>query len=125
MITFLLQCGEYIDITALDNSGKRAIDLCPYSSPIFKSIRDMHRRMVKAQAQEAFKHSKALPMSNYSSDHKISPNNAEEPKAASSMPAPPANQESLTHTLISARESLVMMPQRRSIETMQQLFMLK
>ena len=63
MITFLLQCGEYIDLSALDETGKRAIDLCPYSSPIFKSIRDMYKRMVKAQAQEAFNRSTALPMS--------------------------------------------------------------
>ena len=39
IITQLLHCGEEIDLHALDVSGRRAIDLCPYSSPIFKSIR--------------------------------------------------------------------------------------
>lgn len=47
MITFLLSCGEKIDLTAIDTQGKRAIDLCPYSSPIFKSIRDQIRRITK------------------------------------------------------------------------------
>ena len=64
MITFLLQCGEYIDLTALDETGKRAIDLCPYSSPIFKSIRDMFKRIIRVQANEAIKFATALPMSN-------------------------------------------------------------
>lgn len=40
IITQLLYCGEDIDLHALDVSGRRAIDLCPYSSPIFKSIRN-------------------------------------------------------------------------------------
>ena len=43
MITLLLKCGEKIDLQALDLSGRRAIDLCPYSSPIFKSIRHKTR----------------------------------------------------------------------------------
>ena len=33
-----------MDLEAVDIRGKRAIDLCPYSSPIFKTIRDCLRR---------------------------------------------------------------------------------
>ena len=63
MITFILQSGEYVDLTALDANGKRAIDLCPYSSPIFKSIRDKTKRKVRDQALYAHERSDALPMS--------------------------------------------------------------
>jgi len=39
VITFLLDCDEFTDLTERDTNGRRAIDLCPFSSPIFKSIR--------------------------------------------------------------------------------------
>ena len=44
MIKILLSSGEKMDLDAIDIRGKRAIDLCPYSSPIFKTIRDCLRR---------------------------------------------------------------------------------
>ena len=50
IITFILQCGEFCDLTALDSNGKRAIDLCPYSSPIFKSIRNKIKQKIRDQA---------------------------------------------------------------------------
>ena len=46
-------------------------------------------------------------MSNHFNDHKSTIGNVEEFKAGFTMPA---NQEAVTHTLISARESLVMLP---------------
>ncbi len=49
LITFLLDCKENIDLNARDSQGRRAIDLCPFSSPIFKSIRaQIHRRTLDA-----------------------------------------------------------------------------
>ena len=44
MIKLLLSSGEEMDLDAVDIRGKRAIDLCPYSSPIFKTIRDCLKR---------------------------------------------------------------------------------
>lgn len=52
IITLLMQCGEFIDLMALDSVGRRAIDLCPYSSPVFKSIRDLIKRKTKQQVVE-------------------------------------------------------------------------
>lgn len=46
MITFLLECKEDIDLCAQDTMGRRAIDLCPFSSPIFKTIRDQIHRQI-------------------------------------------------------------------------------
>ena len=92
MNTFLLQCGEFIDLSALDDHGRRAIDLCPYSSPIFKSIRDMYRRMVRAQAKEAFNRTNALPMSDISANCEEDESTTEEKKVGFSLhvAAPPA-----------------------------------
>ena len=47
MIKLLLDSEENVDLLAFDCKGKRAIDLCPYSSPIFKTIRDCLRRRTK------------------------------------------------------------------------------
>ena len=64
MITFLIQSGEYMDLTALDSQGKRAIDLCPYSSPIFKTIRNLTKQQIRTVAEPAYKESKGGPMTN-------------------------------------------------------------
>ena len=51
IINLLLTCGEYIDLEALDDHGKRAIDLCPFSSPIFKKIRDKLRKQARLKCK--------------------------------------------------------------------------
>jgi hypothetical protein len=52
LITFLLDCKETINLNARDNQGRRAIDLCPFSSPIFKSIRAQIYRRTQAAINE-------------------------------------------------------------------------
>ena len=52
IIALLLSCGENVDLEALDSQGRRAIDLCPYSSPIYKTIRDQLRRVAQANCRK-------------------------------------------------------------------------
>ena len=52
MIKLLLNCEENVVLHALDSRGKRAIDLCPYSSPIFKVIRNQLQRRTKVKVHQ-------------------------------------------------------------------------
>ena len=101
----LLSCGENIDLEALDSQGRRAIDLCPYSSPIFKTIRDQLRRVAYENCRKKIE--ECIEDDEKSTNEKFSEGS------------------NVAHSIISSRECIVAPPQRRTIEVMQQLFHLK
>ena len=106
IIALLLGCGENVDLEALDSQGRRAIDLCPYSSPIFKTIRGQLRRVALANCRRQM-------------EERIED---DEP----SLHGPPVDAAAnVPHSILSSRECIVAPPRRRTIEVMQQLFHLK
>ena len=95
MIKLLLDCEENVDLLALDNRGKRAIDLCPYSSPIFKTIRDQLKRRTKNMVLQEIE----KPIEN--ADGKGLHGNADENSKEREV------KFKLTHKAISTRECII------------------
>ena len=81
-----------MDLDAVDIRGKRAIDLCPYSSPIFKTIRDCLKRRT------------SIHVNTHQGDDL-------EAEGLHSLPDEPSNEretgQRLTHKIISSRECIV------------------